>query len=126
MLVVSRSARGRLLAILCCATLCAGTLGFLAPSHASADLVVGGTAVVITTEGDSLSVRSGPGRQNPVIGSLPQGTTVAVIGGPATSDDGIVWFQVRWRSLSGWASAEWLGEPGQVAAAAEPQQSAPP
>ena len=32
MLAVSRSARGRLLAMLCCATLCAGALGFITPS----------------------------------------------------------------------------------------------
>lgn len=126
MLAVSRSARGRLLTMLCCATLCAGAFGFLAPSHASADIVVGGTAVVITTEGDSLSVRSGAGRQHPIVGYLPQGTTVAITGGPATSGDGIVWFQIRWRSLSGWSSAEWLGEPGKVTAATDPQPSTPP
>lgn len=112
--------------MLCCATLCAGALGFITPSGVSADLVVGGTAVVITTEGDSLSVRSGPGRQHAVIGYLPQGVTVALTDGPTTSEDGIVWFQIRWRSLAGWSSAEWLGEPGPVSAAAEPTPTETP
>ena len=106
--------------MVCCALLCAGTLGFGLPSAVLADLIIGGSAVVITTEGDSLSVRGGPGRQHPILGTLPEGTVVALLAGPTTSDDGIVWFQVRWRTLTGWASAEWLGQPGQIAAAAAP------
>ncbi len=56
--------------------------------------------------------------------ALPEGTVVAVLAGPTTSDDGIVWFQIRWRTLTGWASAEWLGQPGQVAAAVAPTRPA--
>lgn len=126
MLTVGYAPWRRFLTILCCAVLCAGSLSFLTPGRAAADLVVGGTAVVITTEGDSLSVRGGPGRQHPILGALPERTVVALVGGPVSSEDGIVWFQVRWRTLTGWASAEWLGEPGQVAAEAVPQPSAAP
>ena len=126
MLGVSLPARQRLLAMLCCALFCASGLAFAAPVQVSADLVVGGTAVVITTEGDPLSVRSGPGRQHAVVGTLPQGTVVALTGGPETSADGIVWFQVRWRSLAGWSSAEWLGDPAGVAAATQPDPPAAP
>ena len=127
MLTVGRATWRRFLTIFCCAIICAASFSFLTPGPVAADLVIGGTAVVITTEGDSLSVRGGPGRQHPIIGALPERTVVALIGGPVTSEDGIVWFQINWRTLTGWCSAEWLGQPGQVAAAENvPQPPAAP
>ncbi len=120
---VSRRAGQRFVTMACCALLCAGTLHLGSSSAVLAAPIVGGSAVVITTEGDSLSVRGGPGRQHPILGALPEGTVVAVLAGPTVSDDGIVWYQIRWRTLTGWASAEWLGQPGQIAAAAAPTRA---
>lgn len=113
-------ARPRSLFLLFLATLLGPPLTFATPIVALADVAAGGNAVVITTEGDSLTVRSGPGRQFPSIGALAQGTVVAVLAGPQTSDDGSAWMQVQGGGLTGWCAAEWLAD-----AAAAPASSAP-
>jgi cell wall-associated NlpC family hydrolase len=77
----------------------------------------GGQAVVITTEGDRLTVRSGAGRQFAVVGSLAEGTVVAVLDGPQVSADGIAWLKIQGSGITGWASAEWLGDVGAAPAA---------
>lgn len=101
-------------------------LTFLAPTIARADVAISGTAMVITTEGDTLTVRSGPGRQFPTIGALAQGTIVAVLAGPQASDDGVSWVQVQGASLTGWCSAEWLSDPANAPAAVPASPTATP
>lgn len=92
-------------------------LTLLAPTVAVA-ASDGGKAVVITTEGDTLTVRSGPGQRFPAIGALAQGTIVAVLAGPQAGDDGITWMQVQGGGLTGWCSAAWLGDAAAAPAAA--------
>jgi cell wall-associated NlpC family hydrolase len=101
-------------------------LTFLTPTIARADVSIGGQAVVITTEGDTLTVRSGPGRQFSTIGALAQGTVVAVLAGPQSSDDGLSWVQVQGAGLTGWCSAEWLGDPASAPAASPAAPAATP
>src|SRR5262245_42171067 len=128
MVPIAGRARHRSWSLILLAVLLAIPFALLSPEVALADLVVGGDAVATTTEGDQLTVRGGPGRQFPPIGSLPEGTQVTLIEGPQASDDGIVWFKVQGGGLIGWCSAEWLGEPGAAPAPAEsaPPASAPP
>lgn len=123
----SLSPRGlsRAICIAILATTLAFPLTLLAPRTARAALGVGGSAVVITTEGDRLTVRSGPGVNAAPIGSLAEGTVVTVIGGPQTSADGLTWFQVQGGGLTGWCSAEWLAEPGAAPPPAPAPQAAP-
>src|SRR3954470_12419477 len=118
-----RQARRRAIALILMAALLGVPFALLSPSIVLAELVVGGKAVVITTEGDSLTVRSGAGRQFPTIGSLAEGTQVTLLAGPQASADGGVWFKVQGGALTGWCSAEWLGESGAVPA---PAASTPP
>jgi len=106
----SRYAKTRSLITIFLAILMSLPFTFLAPTSALADVVTGGKAVVITTEGDTLTVRSGAGQQFPAIGALVQGTVVAVLAGPQVGDDGITWVQVQGAGLTGWCSAEWLGD----------------
>src|SRR3954447_2489199 len=101
-----RRARRRAIAFILMAALLGVPFALLAPSIALADLAIGGKAVVITTEGDRLTVRSGAGRQFPTIGSLAEGTEVMLLAGPQSSADGIAWFRVQGGGLTGWCSAE--------------------
>lgn len=120
MLLSSRYAKPRSLLLLFLALLLSLPLTIATPIAALAGVAAGGNAVVITTEGDSLTVRSGPGRQFPAIGALAQGTVVVVLDGPQTSDDGISWMQVQWNGLAGWCAAEWLADAAAPPAAPTP------
>lgn len=57
-------------------------------------LRIGGQAVINTTDGDRLNMRSGPGVDYQRIARVADGTTVTVLEGP-TSADGFVWWRVR-------------------------------
>ncbi|MBK9124721.1 MAG: SH3 domain-containing protein [Chloroflexi bacterium] len=66
-------------------------------------LRVGERAIVRTTEGDALRVRSGPGTNFVVVRSIPPGSTVDLIGGP-TSSGGFNWWNIRLDDgTTGWA-----------------------
>ena len=123
---ISWYAKPRALITIALAVLISLPLTFLAPHLALAAVAVGGKAVVITTEGDTLTVRSGPGRQFPTIGALAQSTVVAVLAGPQASDDGTSWMQVQGAGLTGWCSAEWLGDSAPAPAAAPPTPASAP
>jgi len=105
-----RYAKLRSLITFALAALISLPLTFMAPTIALAAGDSGGKAVVITTEGDTLTVRSGPGQQFPAIGALAQGTIVTVLAGPQAGDDGVTWMQVQGGGLTGWCSAAWLGD----------------
>ncbi len=123
---ISRYAKPRALITIFLAALISLLPTFVAPTIARAAVAIGGNAVVITTEGDTLTVRSGPGRQFPTIGALAQGTVVAVLAGPQASDDGVSWMQVQGAGLTGWCSAEWLGDPAPAPAPAPATPTATP
>jgi hypothetical protein len=57
-------------------------------------LAVGKNAVVNTTEGDKLRVRSGPGTSFGVLTMLAKGTVVTLLEGPRNAD-GLTWWRVR-------------------------------
>lgn len=66
-------------------------------------LTVGGAAMVHTTEGDRLRVRSGPGTDFPVQFELPDGTPVTLMSGPAAGS-GYTWWYIRTLDgRTGWA-----------------------
>lgn len=67
----------------------------------------GGSGGSATVDTDLLNLRSGPGTGNRVITVMSQGETVDILDGPA---DG--WYQVRYGSTSGWASADYLSVAG--------------
>lgn len=123
---ISRYAKPRALITIFLAALISLPPTFLAPTIARAAVAIGGNAVVVTTEGDTLTIRSGPGRQFPTIGALAQGTVVAVLAGPQASDDGVSWMQVQGAGLTGWCSAEWLGDPAPAPAPAPATPTATP
>jgi hypothetical protein len=61
---------------------------------APAGLAVGADAIVNTTEGDSLRLRTGAGRSFAIIMELADETRVTIIEGPRAAD-GLVWWRVR-------------------------------
>ena len=78
-------------------------LGNLAPvaTSAATDLVLGETAVVSDANGDAVRLRDTPGATGAVLRELPEGTTLDILDGPFTSDDGGVWYQVRFADTAG-------------------------
>jgi WD40 repeat protein len=66
-------------------------------------LVVGQPAVIHTTKGDTLNVRSNPGRKASLVAKLPNGTQVMIIDGPQEAD-GFTWWEIRTSDgIEGWA-----------------------
>ncbi len=63
-------------------------------AQADTDLAIGGVATVAYANGDEVRLRSYPGADAPVIRSVAEGTIVGVVDGPASADDGSLWYQV--------------------------------
>lgn len=57
-------------------------------------LRIGGSALVQTTEGDPLNVRSGPGTSNAIVTRVASGTVVTLLAGPINAN-GYNWWQVQ-------------------------------
>jgi hypothetical protein len=68
---------------------------------AGTTLVVGGTALINTTEGDQLNLRSGPGREFSIVTQLPDGMRVTIIEGPREAD-GLRWWHIQAGDVEGW------------------------
>ncbi|MBN8617814.1 MAG: SH3 domain-containing protein [Anaerolineae bacterium] len=65
-------------------------------------LAVGSLAVINTTGGDQLNVRSGPGTNYQIVAKLGSGAQVTLMEGP-TGGDGFTWWKIRTGSgISGW------------------------
>lgn len=130
MVPVVRFPRARSWPLLFLALFLSLPLSLATPLSTLAQPAPGGQAIVITTEGDGLTVRAGAGRQFAVVGSLAEGTVVAVLEGPQVSADGVAWLKIQGGGIAGWASAEWLGDvptaPVAVPVAAAPSPTPAP
>lgn len=80
-----------------------------------------GSARVANTDGDQLRVRAAPttGPAGTILKMLDPGTTVGILAGPVTNDTGIVWYQIKTGSITGWAMARYLVQ-AEAAQAAQP------
>ncbi len=68
----------------------------------NAALAAGGLAVIHTTDGDQLNVRSGSGTGYLIIAKLGEGARVTITDGPIAAD-GFTWWQIRTESgIVGW------------------------
>ena len=78
------------------------------PSRISAaPLSIGvGGCTVVTGTGTGLNVRDGPGTNYNLVGSLPDGTVIKIIGGPANGS-GYTWWQ---HDHGGWSASNWLAD----------------
>jgi hypothetical protein len=86
------------------------TPGAISPSDLAAPstpvfgrfLSVGGLAIVNTTEGDTLNVRTAPTRDSAVATRLPDGDRVTIVDGPRAAE-GFTWWKVRTAAgIEGW------------------------
>ncbi|MEA2515496.1 MAG: hypothetical protein QOJ59_4985 [Thermomicrobiales bacterium] len=91
---------------------------FVLTARADTDLVIGGTAVIAYANGDDVRLRDAPGLGGDVITSVPEGSTVDVLDGPFTADDGSFWYEVAANERTGYIIADYLANPGNVSAAA--------
>lgn len=72
----------------------------VAPSTGT--LTIGGQAMVQTTAGDVLNLRSAPGRSFSRVGTIGNGTLVTVLEGPVAAD-GLTWWRIRLPTgVEGW------------------------
>lgn len=99
--------------LLAAAVLFAALWGLDAAPRAGAVPLIeaGDTAVVATSAGDTLTVRTGPGVGYPALAAIQSGTMVLVLDGPVVGDDGLLWYRVASAGLVGWCAAEWLAAP---------------
>ena len=102
-------------------------LGLLAPTLALAqsDLDIGGSATIANANGDDVRLRAAPGYDAAVLTMLPEGTTVTLLDGPITSDDGSVWYQAETPEGTGYIVADFLAPAGETATMAAAQVDAP-
>ena len=89
--------------------LCAGAV---TPSvvHADTNLRLGGTARIAYANGDGVRLRAYPGQEAPEIRTIPEGTVVDVIDGPASAADGSLWYQVSVDDEYGYISEAFLAD----------------
>jgi uncharacterized protein YgiM (DUF1202 family) len=73
----------------------------------SADLAVGGEAVIATVNDDNVNLRAEPGLDAEVLLKLASGTTATVLDGPVDADD-YVWYQLDVEGTVGWVAADFL------------------
>jgi uncharacterized protein YraI len=64
-------------------------------------------ATTCTTTGSSVNVRSGPGKQFRVVGSLPAGASIS-LGGVRNDTTGVRWFRVTTRRVRGWVRGDFI------------------
>ncbi len=82
--------------------------GSIAPVSADTDLSAGGTAVIAYANGDTVRLRSGPGYENAIVDRFAEGTTVNVIDGTHTANDGTLWYQVSVDGETGYIVSDYL------------------
>lgn len=86
----------------------AGVVSGNSPAASAAANPANGTLFsVATNNGQSLIVRSGPGRSFSRITSIPNGSTVEVLEGPQAAD-GFNWVRIRTATVEGWCVSEAL------------------
>lgn len=73
-------------------------------------LGIGVTSLVVTDEGAVLRLRPDPSLEGEPLGTLENGQTVVIVGGPEEGD-GYTWWQVEASGIRGWAAADFLSLP---------------
>jgi cell wall-associated NlpC family hydrolase/uncharacterized protein YgiM (DUF1202 family) len=91
------------------------TFAIALPVAADLSLMPGQSARVAYTNGDGVNVRNGAGFESHILTSLPEGTRVIIIEGPAQTPEGTNWFHVTSEvpPADGWVSADYLAAEGE-------------
>lgn len=74
---------------------------------ASAQTFTPGTQALVSSDGDSLRLRSAPTVSATIIASIPHGSVVNIRDGSASAD-GYTWQFVEWSGAFGWVAANYL------------------
>ncbi len=80
----------------------------VAAPAAAGSLEPGTQAKVSGTEGWGLRLREGPGTDQKVLITMPEGQVVDVLDGTSTDADGTTWYRVAVGDLTGWSSGSYL------------------
>ena len=83
-------------------------------------ITVGDVVTVVGTGGDGLNIRASASTGGQIVTTVPQGTALTVVGGPAQAN-GFTWWNVQTAGgVTGWAAGQFLAKP-----APEPEPDAP-
>ena len=91
-----------------------------APSNPAPSTGIGDVVVGSMTTTDALNVRSGPSTSNGIITTIPNGTTVELMGDPQGP-----WYPVRYAGNKGWSHGDWLTSGGSTTPAPAPAPAEP-
>ncbi len=64
-------------------------------------------AATVTAQ-DGLNLRADPKFKAALVGTLPSGTRVTIVGAPGLGDDGYTWWNIEVAGLRGWCAGEYL------------------
>ena len=77
-------------------------------AHASTPVNVGGKAVVINSDGDTIRVREGAGTQYDQTAEAYEGQTVSILAGPGKDSEGNSWYKVQGPNGTGWIRRDFI------------------
>jgi cell wall-associated NlpC family hydrolase len=81
------------------------------PVAAETQLAVSAPAVVSQTQGNGVNIRATASRTGQILGTIPEGTQVQLIGGPNQARDGSAWYPVDASGTQGWIISTYLAQP---------------
>jgi len=64
--------------------------------------------VATVTAQEGLNLRADPKFKAALVGTLPSGTRVTIVGAPVPGDDGYIWWNIEVDGLRGWCAGEYL------------------
>ena len=80
----------------------AGYSGYSSESYSASE-----SATTVFGAGGDSNIRSGPGLDYPVLGTLPEGGTAVFLGGVSYDSRGVAWYQISWNGGTGWVSSRY-------------------
>ncbi len=93
--------------------------GTTAPPATGGPKFTPGDVARVFGTGNGLRIRSAPNTDGAILTTVPDGTSLTVLGGPQDGS-GLVWWNVQFGSITGWAADQFLAKP-----APEPAPDAP-
>ncbi|CAN5789224.1 C40 family peptidase [soil metagenome] len=88
----------------------AGTEGWIISDYLA--LPPGSYATVVNTGGDGVNVRASASTGGGIITTLHEGTTVQIVDGPVTGDDGASWMLINFEGVEGWVHTNFVADAG--------------
>lgn len=86
----------------------AGTEGWIISDYLA--LPPGSYATIVNTGGDGVNVRASASTGGGIVTTLHEGTTVQIVEGPVTGDDGASWMLINFEGVEGWVHTNFVAD----------------